>query len=194
MGLISLLLGLGSAAGSIGNAASDVAEVVAGNQAKRDDAEHKEHLAALDQLSKEFASSQGGWFDQVVDGLNRLPRPLLALGTMGLFIYAMTDPLGFAQRMRGLQLVPDPLWWLLGAIVSFYFGARELHHFRHKMGKLKPENIKAVLKDIEALEQVQKPKATQPRPGRDPGPLPQPLAKSDPDYNPVVEDWRQSQM
>jgi len=27
-------------------------------------------------------------------------------------------------RTQGLALVPDPLWWLLGAIVSFYFGAR----------------------------------------------------------------------
>jgi len=26
--------------------------------------------------------------------------------------------------MAGLALVPEPLWWLLGAIVSFYFGAR----------------------------------------------------------------------
>jgi len=26
--------------------------------------------------------------------------------------------------MAGLATVPEPLWWLLGAIVSFYFGAR----------------------------------------------------------------------
>ena len=26
--------------------------------------------------------------------------------------------------MAGLSLVPEPLLWLLGAIVSFYFGAR----------------------------------------------------------------------
>jgi Holin of 3TMs, for gene-transfer release len=26
--------------------------------------------------------------------------------------------------------VPEPLWWLLGAIVGFYFGAREAHYFR----------------------------------------------------------------
>ena len=33
---------------------------------------------------------------------------------------------------RGLALVPEPLWWLLGAIVSFYFGARELHYQRDR--------------------------------------------------------------
>jgi hypothetical protein len=65
-----------------------------------------------------------------MNGLNRLPRPLLVCGTLGLFAYSMISPRGFAERMESLALVPDPLWWLLGAIVSFYFGARELHYAR----------------------------------------------------------------
>lgn len=69
-------------------------------------------------------------FDSVIDGINRLPRPALALGTFGLFGYAMIDPAGFAVRMQALALMPDPLWMLAGAIVSFCFGARELHHRR----------------------------------------------------------------
>jgi hypothetical protein len=32
--------------------------------------------------------------------------------------------------MQGLILVPDELWILLTIIVGFYFGAREMHHFR----------------------------------------------------------------
>ena len=36
----------------------------------------------------------------------------------------MIDPIWFAARMQGIALVPEPLWWLLGVIVSFYFGAR----------------------------------------------------------------------
>lgn len=49
---------------------------------------------------------------------------MLALGTIGLFVTAMVDPVWFSQRMEGIALVPEPLWWLMGAIVSFYFGAR----------------------------------------------------------------------
>ncbi len=60
----------------------------------------------------------------MIDGLNRLPRPMLAFGTIGLFISAMTDPAWFGERMQGLALVPEALWWLMGAVVSFYFGAR----------------------------------------------------------------------
>jgi hypothetical protein len=55
---------------------------------------------------------------------------MLALGTIGLFVFAMVDPVAFSHRMVGLEAVPEPLWWLLGAIVSFYFGAREMHYLR----------------------------------------------------------------
>ena len=48
----------------------------------------------------------------------------------------MADPDGFARRMQALALVPEPLWWLLGAVVAFYFGAREAHHAR--LGKFTP--------------------------------------------------------
>lgn len=79
---------------------------------------------AMQQFGAEFAVPRQGAFDRFMDGLNRLPRPALALGTLGLFITAMVDPLWFAARMQGIALVPEPLWWLLGVIVSFYFGAR----------------------------------------------------------------------
>ena len=80
--------------------------------------------AAQAQFAAEFAHPTRGWFDSFMDGLNRLPRPAMALGTLGMFVAAMVDPLWFAGRMEGLAQVPEPLWWLLGAIVSFYFGAR----------------------------------------------------------------------
>lgn len=83
---------------------------------------------AMQQFASEFAVPRRGGFDRLMDGLNRLPRPLLAFGTIGLFIVAMVDPIWFASRMQGIALVPDPLWWLMGAIVSFYFGARHQAH------------------------------------------------------------------
>ena len=80
--------------------------------------------SALVQFGQEFALTRKGWFDRLMDGVNRLPRPMLALGTLGLLVSAMVDPVWFAARMAGIALVPEPLWWLLGVIVSFYFGAR----------------------------------------------------------------------
>jgi hypothetical protein len=79
---------------------------------------------SLQQFAAEFLHPRRGVFDRIVDGLNRLPRPALALGTIWLFVMAMRTPDEFAKGMQGLALVPEPLWWLMGAIVSFYFGAR----------------------------------------------------------------------
>lgn len=81
---------------------------------------------ALAQFSSEFQLHNRSGFDRFIDGLNRLPRPAMAFGVIGLFVASMTNPDWFVSRMQGLAHVPEPLWWLLGAIVSFYFGAR--HH------------------------------------------------------------------
>ncbi len=130
MALIGRILGMSGAARQIGAAVGGVAEVFVGNRAERDAAEHAAFAATVAQAGQEFATTRDGWFDGFVNGLNRLPRPMLAIGTLGLFAYAMVEPAGFSVRMQGLAYVPEPLWWLLGAIVSFYFGARELHYRR----------------------------------------------------------------
>ena len=107
-----------------GNVIRDTAEVFRENAEARAGREAAFARAALAQYAAEFALPRRGLFDRLIDGINRLPRPAMALGTLGLFVSAMSDPVWFAERMRGLALVPEPLWWLLGAIVTFYFGAR----------------------------------------------------------------------
>ena len=76
-----------------------------------------------------------GNYDRLVDALNRLPRPALMVVTVALFAYAAIDPAGFALRMEALNGVPEPLWWLQGAVVTFYFGAREAHYHRQVQAK-----------------------------------------------------------
>ncbi|AHM05202.1 Methionine synthase I, cobalamin-binding protein domain protein [Roseibacterium elongatum DSM 19469] len=140
MGMIRQALQAGRTVGAVGDAVEGVSEVFVENATRRMELTAEARAAALRAASAEFEHAGVGRFDRAINGLNRLPRPLLALGTMGLFVYAMADPLGFSARMRGLSEVPDPLWWLLGAIVSFYFGARELHYFR---GPLGPGSVRA---------------------------------------------------
>lgn len=133
MGLIDRVFGAAPAVTALGQAATGMAEVFTRNATRRMELDEEAYARAIEQLGQEFAVPRQGWFDAFVNGLNRLPRPLLALGTMALFVYAMVEPLGFGLRMDGLQRVPEPLWWLLGAIVGFYFGAREAHYFRHRV-------------------------------------------------------------
>lgn len=154
----------GSGAHSVGNAIREVSEVFVANKTQAALAEHTEHIAALAQYGTEFQDAPIGFFDRFVNALNRLPRPIMALGTIGLLVFSMLKPDAFSERMVGLSLVPDPLWWLLGAIVSFYFGARELHHFR------KPET---------AGPHRRKPRLT-----------PKKARTSD---NPALDEWRDQQ-
>jgi hypothetical protein len=140
----------------------------------------------LAQHGAEFAIPRQGYFDRLIDGLNRLPRPALALGTLGLFISAMVDPLWFSERMQGIALVPEPLWWLLGVIVSFYFGARhqvKAQQFQREIaGTI--ARVPQVLDNIGSIQDMRV-AATDPDAGLS-------LDSLQPDANPALEAWRKA--
>jgi Holin of 3TMs, for gene-transfer release len=150
MGVIGKLIGGPGAVTALGDAAKGVAEVFLPSATRKMELSAEAQMAALRQLGEEYQHPALSWFDRLVNGLNRLPRPLLAFGTLGLFTYAMIDPEAFAKRMVGLNAVPEPLWWLLGAIVAFYFGARETHYFRTR-GVVSPFTAAAQAEDNAAL-------------------------------------------
>ena len=122
MGVIGTLMALLFGGGR--NAIKETVEVFRPNAEAAEIRDAAQAAAALGQFAAEFAVPRQGVFDRMVDGLNRLPRPILAFGTIGLFVAAMAEPVWFATRIQGVALIPEPLWWLMGAIVSFYFGAR----------------------------------------------------------------------
>lgn len=139
---------------------------------------------AMSQFAAEFAQPRKGLFDRAIDGLNRLPRPLLAFGTIGLFVMAMVDPIWFASRMQGIALVPEPLWWLMGAIVSFYFGARaqaKSQDFQQSVADTaaRAGQVARSIKAIEALNQ-----------GSGLVIDAQDFASHPADDNPALADWR----
>lgn len=131
---LAKLLGIGGAAvppvKALADAATGVAEVFTENKTRRMELDASARAAALAQFASEFTHQRVGWFDRSVDSLNRLPRPVMALMTLCLFFLAWFNPQEFANVMQALQTVPDQLWWILGVVVAFYFGARETHHFR----------------------------------------------------------------
>jgi hypothetical protein len=115
---------LGTVFGSGNKVLQETIEVFRENAEESAERGQELQLEALKQFGREMEIEREGGFDRFMDGVNRIPRPALALGTLGLFVAAMVDPIWFAARMQGIALVPEPLWWLLGVIVSFYFGAR----------------------------------------------------------------------
>ena len=73
-------------------------------------------------------------YDAALDAVNRLPRPLMALGAIGFFGYSAISPPRFQTWMAALQTVPEPVWWLVTGILGLHFGAREAHYLRGRRG------------------------------------------------------------
>jgi len=119
MGLIGAIFNVLFGGGR--NAIVETASVFGENSEHAAERARDVQVQAMTQYGTEFLPQKLGLFDRFMDGL---PRPAMALGCIGLFISAMVDPIWFSLRMQGVGLVPQPLWWLLGVIVSFYFGAR----------------------------------------------------------------------
>ena len=157
--MISQVLGL--VFGSGRNVVVETAEVFREN-AEAGAARAAAHQdAVVGQYAAEFTHPRAGLFDRLIDGLNRLPRPFMAFGVLGLMIMAMVDPVWFAQRMVGVSLVPEPLWWLMGAIVSFYFGARyqaQGERFQRDIAQTLAR-VPQVVADIGALETLRAPES-----------------------------------
>ena len=83
----------------------------------------------LPQYQPKTTAGRAG-YDHLIDAMNRLPRPLLALGTLGVFVVAGINPVWFETQMQALNAMPQPLWWLLGAVLTMFFGSREAHYMR----------------------------------------------------------------
>lgn len=112
--------------------AKELVEVFKPNAEKEAERGHAERLAlsaldlaSLQQFAAEFQGrTKSTWWDSFIDGLNRLPRPLITLSVGSFFVLAPLDPLRFAQVARAYELMPDGFWALLSIIVAFYFGGR----------------------------------------------------------------------
>ncbi|MFC6687580.1 holin family protein [Jhaorihella thermophila] len=176
MGLIADLWGALFGGGR--NVVRETAEVFIENAEARGRRAAELRATAMAQFAAEFGQPPRGRFDRFMDGLNRLPRPALALGALGLFVAAMVDPLWFAARMQGLAVVPEPLWWLLGVVVSFYFGARhqaKAQDFQRDLAATMAR-APAVLHNLAEIERLRDEAAD--------------LAGGDSDPNPALEEWR----
>ncbi len=110
----------------------DIAEVFKPNAEKKSVRDHQERMAdmgldssVLQQFAAEFHERKNRtWWDSVVDGLNRLPRPLLTFAVLSFFVIAPFWPERFAEISQAYANMPPGYWGLLSVIVGFYFGGR----------------------------------------------------------------------
>lgn len=163
------------------------------NEAARDHVERlalsQQDLASLEQFAAEFHAREGRtWWDSFIDGLNRLPRPLITLGILAFFVLAPLQPVRFLEIARAYQMMPDGFWALLSVIIAFYFGGRmqlKRQDMAVKGGAL------AVARKILEIRRAERQLPTPPPPAA-PATEPPSAATSLP-ANRVVEEWRELQ-
>lgn len=118
--------------GDIFKGGKDVAEVFVENKENKGQRKHDRQMADIDrdiaslgQFSTEFhARENRSWWDSLVDGLNRLPRPLITIAILSFFVLAPLDPPRFIEIAKAYELMPPGYWALLSVIIGFYFGGR----------------------------------------------------------------------
>ncbi len=124
--------------GGVIDSAKGLYTAIAGDRSARDSNAHSEQMAVYNQFAAEFRHLQGRtWWDSLIDGLNRLPRPVMTFGTLALFVWCVADPPAFIEAMGALSAVPEMLWVIFLTIVSFWFGGKLLA----KDLKFKPPSV-----------------------------------------------------
>lgn len=122
------------AALNIFKGAGDVVKTVFGSKQDRDSHLHTESMSVQEAYSAEFSNrANRTWWDSLIDGLNRIPRPLFVAFIVYYFVICVKNVTLFERVNRSLSTIPEPMWYILGGILSFYFGSR---HFQ-KMGEMK---------------------------------------------------------
>ena len=141
--------------GGLGGIQSLVSTIF-GNKGKRELYAAEEQTALQRGFEAEFSyRANRTWWDSLVDGLNRLPRPIMTVGIIALFVWAMMDTVGFTAAMYSLYAIPEALWYIFYTIIGFWFGTKMLENAPRRMKGLSPEELRG----LQALiQQTQSPK------------------------------------
>jgi hypothetical protein len=116
---------LGMLFGGRRNVVREVAEVFRENAEAAGARGHDLDAGALAQFAAEFeARSRRTWWDSLIDGLNRLPRPMLAFWAFWVLLWTARDPAYMAEVFASWVIIPDMVWALIMIIVTFFFGGR----------------------------------------------------------------------
>lgn len=144
------------AAVGLTNGANNIIKTFTGSKAERDQQHNERFLAGQHAFSAEFQAREhktwiGSLWNSIWDGFNRVPRPVIVTLVLAYFYMAYKNPTEFQVLNTALDTVPERMWWVLSAIVGFYFVAREFQKSRDKKMALSSDEFKEVQNRINEL-------------------------------------------
>ena len=153
--------------GNVLGGANKLAKTFFGSKDNREHDEHRETMAFLRGVSNEMMPRKNRtWWDSLVDGINRLVRPIFTFGTIYVFYYCIDDPDGFSFSMLALSLMPEQGWWFLFTVLSFWFGGKFIGKDIKPPNPINPDAVIKVIKAKKEYEDSQ-PKVTVSEPDGD---------------------------
>lgn len=115
----------------------DIAESVWGSETQREANAHSEAVAAHEEHAAGYTyqAVNRNWFDSLIDGVNRLPRPLITFGVMFMFGCSFFAPASYERMMQALSTTPTSVWTIVAMVLGFWFTGRIL---AQDLAKTKP--------------------------------------------------------
>lgn len=161
--MIGALLGIGakifggligkSVGGSVLDKAGGIVEKIVDQKGSKEAASAAVDKASVDQWAAESAKVSRNWFDSLVDGFNRLMRPVAFAFTVWIvMVWPQYDIIGFQKAMVAYEAVPE---WLVGLVLSvwgFLFTSRFL---TKDMTKLRSKSTKEFQEILEKQRQIE---------------------------------------
>lgn len=127
------------------SAIGGIVKSIWGNKEAREVAAHHQEMKVQESYAAEFlAPEKKHWFNMLIDGINRLVRPIMTYGIIAMFIWAAVDPAAFYLFIKNIQIVPELMWWVFLAIITFWFGGRLFENGRLPSTRIDP----SVARDI----------------------------------------------
>ena len=120
--------------GAIAKPITQVVEVFKPNAEKQAQRDNSALSSAYAQFAAEFRKNRT-WWDSLVDGLNRLPRPLTMAGIFYYFYLAIWDPETYAKINLALATTPDSMWYISTGAIGFYFSMRSVEKVKFDRNK-----------------------------------------------------------
>lgn len=154
IGLGARLLG-GKIGGSLIDKAGSVVEKVLDQKGSREAASAAVDKASIDQWTAESGKANTNWFDSLVNGFNRLMRPVaFAFTVWVVMIWPQVDLVAFQKAMVAYEAVPE---WLVGLVLSvwaFLFTGRFLTKDMAKIKSKSNKEFKEILDRQKALDEM----------------------------------------
>lgn len=146
--------GLMQGVSGIMNAGKGIYTAIAGDKGQQQMAMHAEQMSVHDTYKMEWMAQVGktGFFNSLVDGLNRLVRPLYTYGVIALFVWCAIDPVQFTFFVQALAVVPELMWYILLTITAFWFGGRLLEKAPKSIKGVDQAALDAVIKSREQMQ------------------------------------------